>query len=138
MIKMRKTPRKQRQQQPESIWYDVMVILKSSLIAIILTLVCFLLFAVIIKIGGMKETIIPPVVQVILTISIASAGFIAARASQKMGWMKGAITGLVYVLWAFIISSLFGSDMPMGSLVLSNILLGIIAGAVGGIIGVNL
>lgn len=138
MLKVRKTYSKQRKQEPETIWHDVIVVLKSSLVAVILTLVCFMLFAIIIKVGGMQETIIPPVVQVVRTLSIALGGFIAARGSQKMGWLKGAITGLVYIIWAFIISSLFGNNIVLGSVVLSDSLLGIVAGAVGGIIGVNL
>ena len=36
-----------------------------------------------------------------------------------------------------MISSLFGGSILMGSIIFSDILLGVIAGAVGGIIGVN-
>ena len=41
-------------------------------------------------------------------------------------------------MWAFLISGFFGDGMSMTTIVFSDILLGIIAGAVGGIIGVNL
>lgn len=135
MRKVRKAPSKQ---QPESIGYDIMAVLKSSIVAVVITLICFTIFAVIIKVVDMQETIIPPVVQVVRTLSIAFGGMLAARASKKMGWLKGGITGIVYILWAFIISSLFGGTEFMGSLIFSDILLGVVAGAVGGIIGVNI
>ncbi|HZJ58123.1 MAG TPA: TIGR04086 family membrane protein [Clostridia bacterium] len=135
MRKMRKAPNKQ---QPESIRTDILAILKSSIIAIIITLICFTFFAIIIKVADLQETIIPPVVQVIRTLSIAFGGMLAAKSSKKVGWLKGGITGVVYVLLAFIISSLFGGSIFMGTLIFSDILLGAIAGAVGGIIGVNI
>ena len=135
MKKMRKASSKQ---QPESIVYDIIAVLKSSLVAIIITLICFTLFAVIIKVADMQETIIPPVVQVVRTLSIALGGMLAARASRKMGWLKGGITGVVYILWAFLISSLFGGSTFMGTLIFSDLLLGAVAGAVGGVIGVNI
>ena len=135
MRKMRKTSGKQ---QPESILHDVIAVLKSSLIAVIITLICFTLFAVIIKVVDMQETVIPPVVQVVRTLSIAFGGVLAARASRKMGWLKGGITGILYIFWAFIISSLFGGSTFMGTLIFSDFLLGAVAGAVGGIVGVNI
>ena len=135
---MRKVRKASSKQQPESMWYDIAAILKSSLVAVIITLICFTLFAVIIKVADMQETIIPPVVQVVRTLSIAFGGMLAARASKKMGWLKGGITGIVYILWAFLISSLFGGPAVMGSLILSDLLLGVVAGAVGGVIGVNI
>jgi len=135
MKKIRKTSNRQ---QPESVVNVVIAVLKSSLIAIIITLVFFTLFAVIIKVADMKESIIPPVVQVVRTLCIAFGGLLAARSSRKMGWLKGGITGVLYILFAFIISSLFGESNFMGSLILSDLLLGSVAGAVGGIIGVNI
>lgn len=134
MKRMRKAHNKQR---PEHLGNDIIAILKSSIIAIIITLVCFAIFAIIIKVADLQETIIAPVVQVIRTLSIAFGGMLAAKSSKKVGWLKGGITGVVYVLFAFMISSLFGGSILMGSIIFSDILLGVIAGAVGGIIGVN-
>ncbi|MGI5850820.1 MAG: TIGR04086 family membrane protein [Caldicoprobacterales bacterium] len=134
MKNMRKTPNKQGS---DHIGNDIIAILKSSIIAIIMTLVCFAIFAIIIKVADLQETIIAPVVQVIRTLSIAFGGMLAAKSSKKLGWLKGGITGVVYVLLAFMISSMFGGSIFMGSVIFSDILLGIIAGAVGGIIGVN-
>ncbi len=135
---MRKIRKSSGKQQPESITQDIIAILKSTLIAIIISLICFTLFAVIIKVADMRETVIPPVVQVVRTLSAALGGLLAARASRKMGWLRGGITGVLYILCALLVSSLFGGTVFMGSLIFSDILLGLVSGAVGGIIGVNL
>ena len=135
---MRKIRKTSNRQQPESVSNAIIAVLKGSLIAIVITLVFFTLFAVVIKVADMQESIIPPVVQVVRTLCIAFGRLLAARASKKMGWLKGAITGILYIFFAFVISSLFGESNFMGSLILSDLLLGAVAGAVGGIIGVNI
>ena len=84
MKKMRKAHNKQR---PEHLGNDIIAILKSSIIAIIITLVCFAIFAIIIKVADLQETIIAPVVQVIRTLSIAFGGMLAAK-SVKVGWLR--------------------------------------------------
>ena len=113
MKNMRKTPNKQGF---DHIGNDIIAILKSSIIAIIITLVCFAIFAIIIKVADLQETIIAPVVQVIRTLSIAFGGMLAAKSSKKVGWLKGGITGVVYVLFAFMISSMFGGSILWGQL----------------------
>jgi putative membrane protein (TIGR04086 family) len=115
-----------------------MVIVRSSIIAVVITLICFIIFALVIKLFSLQERIIPAVVQVIRTICIALGGLLAARSSRKRGWLIGTFTGVLYVVWAFIISGLFGSNMNLTTIVFSDILLGIVAGTVGGIIGINL
>ena len=50
----------------------------------------------------------------------------------------GALTGLLYIGWAFIISGIFGGGMPCDTVLLSDILLGIVVGAIGGVIGINI
>ena len=135
---MKKIRRTSSRQGSGSVAGDIIAILRSSFIAIIISLICFTIFAAIIKLADMQESIITPVVQVVRTLSIAFGGMLAARASRKMGWLKGCITGILYIFLAFIISSLFGDFHIMGSLIFSDLLLGAVAGAVGGIIGVNI
>jgi len=135
---MRNLRRTSGQKETESLLQFGLVIVKSSIIAVVITLICFIIFAMVIKLFSLQETIIPAVVQVIRTICIALGGLLAARTSKKKGWLSGAFTGLLYIVWAFIISGFFENDMSMTKLVFSDILLGIVAGAIGGIIGVNL
>lgn len=135
---MRASRRSSSQKETESLLQVAVVIVKSSIIAVVITLICFIIFAIVIKLFSLQETIIPAVVQVIRTICIAFGGVLAARSSKRKGWLNGALTGLLYIVWAFLISGFFGDNMSMTTIVFSDILLGIVAGAVGGIIGVNL
>ena len=50
----------------------------------------------------------------------------------------GALTGLLYIGWAFIISGIFGGGYMLDTVLLSDILLGIVVGAIGGVIGINI
>lgn len=122
----------------DSLTRNFMIILKSSIFAVIVTLLFFIIFAIVMKIGNLDEKIIPPMNQIIRIISIALGGVIAARASNAKGWLKGAMTGVAYILWAFMISAVFGHRMSLDRFVISDIVMSFIVGAIGGIIGINL
>lgn len=80
---------------------DFFIVLKGSVIAVLITLVCFLFFALVMRFVYLDDALIPSVNQVIRIFSIALGGAYAARASRGMGWLKGAFTGLLYIFWAF-------------------------------------
>ncbi|HHW70577.1 MAG TPA: TIGR04086 family membrane protein [Clostridiales bacterium] len=115
-----------------------MIIIKSSIFAVIITFLLFIIFAIAMKIGNLDEKIIPPTNQVIRIISIALGGSMAAKASKVRGWLKGGITGIMYMFWAFVISALFAQSIIFNRVVLSDIAMSFIVGAIGGVIGVNL
>jgi putative membrane protein (TIGR04086 family) len=117
---------------------DFLIVLKGSVIAVLITLVCFLFFALIMRFMYLDDALIPSVNQVIRIFSIALGGAYVARASRGMGWLKGALTGLLYIVWAFLISWLFSGNLTVNTVLLSDALLGLSAGAIGGIIGVNI
>ena len=126
------------QPMENTVIHNCLVVLKSSLLAVVVTLFCFLLFALVMKLANLQEGIIPPVNQAIRIISIALGGAVAARSSRSKGWLKGALTGLLYILWAFIISGIFGGGYIFDTVLISDVLLGIVVGAIGGIIGINI
>lgn len=135
---MRSAKKNSVQVDRNSLIHNSLVILKASLLAVIVTLVGFLIFAVVMKLANLQETIIPPVNQAIRIISIALGGAVAARSSRTKGWLKGALTGLLYIVWALVISAIFGGKYAFDTVLLSDALLGIVVGAIGGIIGINI
>ena len=126
------------QPEKDTTIHELLVILKASLLAVIITLICFVIFALVMKLANLQETIIPPVNQAIRILSIAIGGVFASRASRKKGWLKGGLTGLLYIIWSFILSGLFDGKYIFNTLLLSDLLLGAVVGAVGGIIGINI
>jgi len=135
---MRKYRRSSAQADTGSLLSLVIVAVRSSLIAIVLSLLCFLIFAIVMKIGNFEETLISPGIQVIRVLSITVGGVVAARSTTAKGWLVGALSGILYMVWAIFISLLFGGGISLNSLLLSDMLLGLIAGLVGGMIGINL
>lgn len=135
---MRSAKKNPVQVDKSSLIHGGLVVLKASLLAVIVTLAGFLVFAVVMKLANLQETIIPPVNQAIRIISIALGGAVAARSSSSRGWLMGALTGLLYIVWALVISAIFGGKYAFDTLLLSDALLGIVVGAIGGIIGINI
>ena len=135
---VRKNVKKTDGTKGNSLAIDAMVIIKSSIAAVIVTLLFFIIFSVVMKIGNLDEGVISPTSQAIRVMSIALGGAIAARASNAKGWLKGAMTGVMYILWAFIISALFGHRISLNKVVISDIGMSFVVGAIGGIIGINL
>lgn len=118
--------------------YDIWVIIRSALWGIVISLLCFIVFAIVINSSNVQDSIIPPTVQTIRIVSVAVAGLLAAVATGSKGWLKGGVSGLVYIVLVLIITSIVSSESVAFSTVLNDVLMAFIAGAIGGIIGVTL
>lgn len=136
---MRK-PRKKRdiRQDSNSLTQVFMVIIKGSLLAILITLVCILIAAFVWQFTDLKESVMKPVVQGVRILSIAIGGAFAARLSTAKGWLKGAAAGLGYIVFATIISVMSGVPFTMDTIFLSDVITAFVVGAIGGAIGINL
>jgi len=115
-----------------------LAVLKGTLLAIILSLICILVLALIIKLANLDDTLIPPINQAVKIISIVIGAGYAAKNSRQRGWLKGSATGLLYILIGFLLFSLVEGGFSLNRILLSDSLMGIIVGGIGGIIGVNL
>ncbi len=117
---------------------SLVAVTKGTLLAIILSLMCILVLALIIKLANLDDTLIPPINQAIKIISIVIGSGYAAKNSRQRGWLKGSATGLLYILLGFLLFSLVDGGFSLNRIILSDSLMGIIVGGIGGIIGVNL
>ena len=84
------------------------------------------------------ETAIPILVIAINTISIFIGTSIATINLQKNGILNGVLIGIIYIVIYFIISLVTGNINTLNPKLILLVTLGIIAGAIGGIIGINL
>ena len=112
-------------------------VIKGSLFAIITSTIFLIVFAVLLTYTNLSETSITPVVLAVVGISILTGSYFSTRKIQQNGILNGAIVGIVYMLILYIISSMIFMDF---SLKLSSLIMigcGMIAGIIGGIIGVN-
>lgn len=113
-------------------------ILKGSIAAIVITLILLFLFAALLTYTNIQETTITPVVIVITAISILIGSSISTIKIKKNGMINGALVGIIYILTIYLISSITGSGFQCNMNAIIMIVASMIAGMLGGIIGVNL
>lgn len=112
-------------------------VVRSTLYAVIISLVTVLVFSLIINFVSMNDSVIMGINQAIKVFSILIACFMGIK-DKRQGALKGALSGLLYTLLAIFIFGIISRSITFSSLNLIDIALGIVAGAVSGIIAVNL
>lgn len=113
-------------------------IVKGSITAILLTLLLLLIFAILLTYTSLQENIIKPVIIVISGISILLGSSISTLKIKKNGILNGSLVGLVYIVTIYLISSIIGTGFALNLYSIIMIVISILAGMIGGIIGVNL
>lgn len=113
-------------------------VIKGSIVATIITIICLFLFAAILTYTTVQETMITPVVIIITAISILIGSSISTLKIKKNGLINGALVGFVYIITIYLISSMTGSGFSCNMNTIIMMASAIIAGMLGGIIGVNL
>ena len=114
----------------------ILQIIKAVLAAAIFSMAGVLIFSLIIQLCSLSSSVITPVNQVLKIIAIALGGIIFIRGDR--GLLKGAIYGVAAVFVTYLLFSIIASSFSVTWLFLVEILLGAFAGAVSGIIGVNI
>lgn len=115
-----------------------MKILKGTLIAWILTFVLLFIYAVLLTYTKIGENTMYPVIIVIEAVSILIGSSITTSHVKKNGIINGGIIGLIYVLLIYFLSSLTVSGFSLNMYSMVMMISGIIAGMIGGVVGVNL
>lgn len=108
-------------------------------IALIFTISALSIFACLLVFTNLSENLMQPVVIVVTGISILMGSCIANRKMSRNGIVNGILIGVIYILAIYIISSIVNDgnfSLNLGSIIM--IATGVIGGAIGGIIGVNI
>ena len=106
-------------------------------IAMLFTVICLLIFSLILTYTNVSESTIVPVIIVVTGISILIGSSIGNIKIRKNGILNGAIIGGGYILILYLISSLLNVKFSLNIQSAIMIAVGIIFGILGGIIGVN-
>ncbi len=117
----------------------VLSILKGVGIAFLFTIIALSVFACLLVFTNLSENLMQPVVIGVTGVSILLGSFISNRKMNKNGIINGILVGVVYIGLIYIVSSVVSGGnfgLSIGAIIMVTI--GIICGAVGGIIGVNL
>ncbi len=115
----------------------MMLIFKGLIISVISTLLLLFIFAILLTYTNIQENAIAPVMLVITGISILIGSTISMLKIKKNGLIMGGAVGLIYILALYIISSLVEVGFALNVKSVIMIIISIIAGMIGGIVGVN-
>lgn len=113
-------------------------ILRGIIVSVLITMLGLLTFSIILTKTNTSEATIFPVVVVITAISILIGSFIASGKIKNKGIVNGAIVGGCYMLVIYLLSSIMGNSFSLNVQSFVTIIAAIMAGIIGGILGVNL
>lgn len=113
-------------------------ILKGSLVSIAITLVLVLIASALLTFSNIPETVIPVMIIIISAISILIGSIMSTSYIDSKGMINGASVGLIYIVVIYLLSSIMvaGFNINIKSLIM--MFVSVIAGMIGGIVGVNL
>lgn len=120
--------------QSKKVWIQY---IKGATVAVIVSLVGILLFALLLKFISIGDGVISPINQVIKAISILIGTKVALKYTKNLGWLKGALLGLFYTLLAYLIFSFLSSSIVFDTTTMIDVMFGMVMGAICGIIVVN-
>ena len=116
---------------------NIKKIIKGSIISIIVTIVSLVIFAILLTYTGIAERTIPTVTIIITALSILIGSSLSMSKIKKNGIINGSLVGLIYIMVIYILSSIIEGNFALNIYSIIMILGSVLAGALGGIIGVN-
>jgi len=113
-------------------------VLKGVFLAYLLTIVLFIILALIMYFTRVSESIIPKAVVVISALSILLSGINTTKDLESMGWLHGGLVGLLYMGVLIIISFLAAPSFAFTLNVAIDLFISFLVGTVAGMTGVSL
>lgn len=112
-------------------------VFKGIIFSILLSLILIFILSIIISTTSVNENIIKPVTMGIVVLSLMINGFIISKKKKEKGILYGSILGIIYMSILYLTSSFANFDFSININSMIIIVLGILGGAIGGILGVN-
>lgn len=111
-------------------------IAKAVAAAVIISLAFVLAFTLVIQLFSIPTSVVKPINQVLKILSIAAGGLIFIRGGR--GLIKGAIYGVIAVVVTYFLYAAIAGAISFSWKFLVELIIGGAAGAVSGIIAVNI
>ena len=111
-------------------------VVKGLLCALVVALLATVIFATVLQAAPLPDSVIYPVNQIIKGVAIALGSVLFVRGEK--GWLKGGAVGLLFTALSYLGFSALGGDFSMSWLILLELAIALITGALGGALGVNL
>ncbi|WP_052339430.1 TIGR04086 family membrane protein [Gorillibacterium massiliense] len=111
-------------------------VLKGTLYAFIVLALCALVFSLLLVLTNQSEDSLKRSAYAIHALAALIGGFAAGRKSGAKGWSAGGITGLIYSIILYL-AAFLGADRDLNLQLLFFAAGAFVAGALGGMLGVN-
>ena len=117
---------------------NVINLIRGTIISILLTIIFLMIYAALLSYTNISEDTMTPVILVITGVCILIGSSISSINLKKQGMINGGLVGLIYVLFLYVISSIFLSGFALTTKTIWMLIIGIVTGMIGGIIGINM
>lgn len=116
----------------------LVILLKSLGYSYLATIILILVYNLLLTYTPLKSSSIPLATSLITTTGAVCAGFYMSYKTSSKGLLYGMLAGTLYVLVMVVILFLIQDGLKFEPRIIYKVLLDVIAGGIGGIIGVNL
>lgn len=116
---------------------NIIKILKGSILAILISIILLVIFAIVLTYTNFNENMTPAVIIIITAISILIGSQITTSSIKKNGILNGIVVGLIYVLFLYLMSSTISKNFSLNNYAIIMIAVSVAIGGLGGVIGVN-
>ncbi|HHV72999.1 MAG TPA: TIGR04086 family membrane protein [Clostridia bacterium] len=127
----------QKANQNNREYFSFRAVSKGLIKGFILTIILYVISSIIVQYFGLPKTLIPSIAWWMVVIGICFGGMCASRIVGSKGWLHGALTGIFFIIVIIIVNFIFFRNFVVSS-TLFKLVIGIFAGMIGGIIGINL
>lgn len=116
----------------------ILDIVKTVVIAVLFSMVSVLVFALIVKSTDIGEEVIGYVNLGIKMLSVVIGCLFGFRRGSGFGWLKGLLSGLLYVVTSFLVFSAISGEFSLSDASWLDLVTGAAAGLLAGVLTVNI
>jgi len=117
---------------------NILSMLKCGGFSVLISVVLLLIASLIGTFIPLSEKMIIIVVNIISVLSVFLSGIIASAIYKSKGLLFGAVAGIIYSIFVYILGALVYMNFGISLNTLIGLVISIISGAFGGVTGVNL
>ncbi len=112
-------------------------VFKGLSLALLFSLLLLLAATLIMYFTALSEAFIPYIIFAGSILSILIGSMYVGKRVEEKGWLRGGLTGLLYVLILLFLGFVFQVIPDLGAGLFTKLFLGFSFGALGGILGIN-
>lgn len=113
------------------------IFIRETIFSVILTIILIFIISLLMAFTSISENLILPLTIGAVSLSLLICAYRIAKNKKEKGILYGVGLGALYMVILYIISVFISFDFSVSTNSLIMIFLGILGGAIGGILGVN-